>query len=427
MSGRNYSQNLWHSTAVETISAPPLRENVTADLVVIGGGFTGCSAALHAAEAGARVVLLEASLVGGGASGRNVGLVNAGLWTPPDEVEQLLGQKAGARLNAELAAAPKLVSDLIERHAISCEADRTGSLHLAHSSGGLKDLESRLRQQQGRNAPVTLLSAEETTRRTGTPGYLGALFDPRAVIIQPYSYCRGLARAAIHAGANVYEASRVTGVRRVGTDWLVETGTGGVTAPALINATDAYHMPFPGLTLPPLTEASYFQIATAPLAPEQLRKILPGREGCWDTATVMSSFRLDRAGRLLVGAAGSLQHAGNAVHTNWAYRKMLSLFPFLRGVGIDYAWYGVIGMTGDHLPKALELGDKAYAAFGYSGRGIGPGTVFGRALARFLLGGSVDDLPVPPVTAHVERFRTATELYYETGCVLTHLIGNRLR
>lgn len=424
--GRNFSQNLWHVTASEKVSFPALGGKTTADLVIIGGGFTGCSAALHAAELGARVVVLEANVVGHGASGRNAGYVNAGLWTPPDDVEAQLGQKAGARLNAELAVSPKVVSDIIDKYGISCDDDRVGSLHLAHSRSGLKDLERRLGQQQKRKSPVVLLSAKETEERTGTPAYLGALYDPRAVIVQPYSYCRGLARAATEAGAAIYETSRVTKVSRAQSNWLVETGNGSITAPLLINATDAYHRAFPGLNPPPLTEACYFHIATQPLAPEHLRRILPGKEGCWDTATVMSGLRVDRGGRLLVGAAGSLRHAANGIHTNWAYRKMVALFPFLKGQPVDYAWYGVIGMTADHLPKILRLGDNAYAAFGYSGRGIGPGTVFGKALAKFLLQKDADVLPVPPLDAHSERFNVPKQVYYETGCALTHLVADRV-
>ena len=426
MTGRNLSQNLWHATSQETVRFPALAGDHRADLIVIGGGFTGCSAALHAAEAGAKVILVEANVIGHGASGRNVGYVNAGLWTPPDEVEALLGEREGQRLNAVLGAAPLLVSSLIDKYGISCDAEPAGSLHLAHSAGGLRDLKSRLAQHEKRGTPVRLLTAEETARRTGTPAYRGALFDPRAVIIQPFAYCRGLARAATQAGAILHELSRVLDVKRVGLGWEISTDGGRVQAPMLINATDAYHEAFTGFELPQITRARYFQVATRPLSADLLARILPGKEGTWDTATVMSSFRLDRSGRLIVGAAGSLEHAANAVHTNWAYRKMLSLFPFLKGQELDYAWFGVIGMTGDHLPKILKLGDNAYAAFGYSGRGIGPGTVFGKALARHLVAGDADALPIAPVEKYQERAIIAKQIYYETGCTMTHLVANRL-
>src|SRR5690606_23062512 len=147
---------------------------------------------------------------------------------------------------------------------------------------------------------------DETARRTGSKSYHGALFDPRAFVLQPYSYCHGLARAAIAAGAAIHEASRVISITRGGGSWVAATDRGQVTAPLLINATDSYHDKVAGMELPAVTRAGYFQVATRPLPREVLNRILPGGEGCWDTATVMSSFRLDRHGRLLVGAAGSL-------------------------------------------------------------------------------------------------------------------------
>jgi len=425
MAARNYAQNLWHVTASEAIKAEPLTSEVTADLIIIGGGFTGCSAALHAAELGARVVLLEAHVVGHGASGRNVGLVNAGLWTPPDEVEAILGKSAGARLNETLAAGPATVASLIEAHDIVCDARHAGTLHLAHSRSGLKDLQSRFRQHKARHAPVSLLDADETARRTGSASYRGALFDQRAFVLQPYSYCRGLARAAMAAGANIREASRVVSVARDGGSWVATTDRGKVTAPLLINATDSYHDDVAGMELPKVTRAGYFQVATRPLPQEVLKRILPGGEGCWDTATVMSSFRLDRHGRLLVGAAGSLSHAGTSIHTNWAHRKMVALFPFLRDETMDFAWYGTIGMTGDHLPRIVRIGENALAAFGYSGRGIAPGTVFGKTIARYMLGNDPDALPIEPTDAHSERFTGIRGAYYETGSAAAHFVANR--
>ncbi|MCB2143729.1 MAG: FAD-binding oxidoreductase, partial [Rhodobacteraceae bacterium] len=202
-------QNLWRMTCGPALNLAPLAGDTTADVAVIGGGFTGLSAALHLAEAGARVVVLEAETVGHGGSGRNVGLVNAGLWTPPDEVEAALGSEEGAALNRALAAGPDLVFDLIARHGIECEAVRNGTLHLAHNASGLRDLQSRHAQQARRGAPVRLLDAAETARRVGTDRFPGALWDGRAGTIQPLAYAMGLARAAIAAGAVLHEASPV--------------------------------------------------------------------------------------------------------------------------------------------------------------------------------------------------------------------------
>jgi glycine/D-amino acid oxidase-like deaminating enzyme len=135
--------------------------------------------------------VLEANTIGHGGSGRNVGLVNAGLWLPPDDIIQKLGHEKGNRLIDVLSVAPDLVFQLIEQNEINCEAIRNGTLHLAHSSWGLKDLRNRFQQGNHIGAPLRLLGSNETDDRTGSGAFYGGLFDPRAGTIQPLAYCRG--------------------------------------------------------------------------------------------------------------------------------------------------------------------------------------------------------------------------------------------
>ncbi len=415
-----HDRNLWRETARERVTAAPLGEDATADLVIIGGGFTGCSAALHAAERGLSVRLLEAETFAHGGSGRNVGLVNAGLWLPPEEIVAQLGEEAGAKLNQILAGAPDLVFSLIERHGIDCEAVRNGTLHCAHSPAGFRDLENRHRQLAAMGAPVTLLPAEAAKERTGAAHLHGALHDARAGTIQPLAYCMGLARAAQQAGAVLHERSPARAAAQAGGVWRVETETGSVSAKALLLATNAYHGWIDGLTAPKAVQVCYFQMATRPLTRNLRATILPGGEGCWDTAAVMSSFRMGAAGRLIVGGIGALDHAGSGVHLAWAKHKLGELFPHLSDQPLDHAWFGRIAMTADHLPKVVRLGANAYAIFGYSGRGIGPGTVFGRAAATVFAGGSEDGFPVVPRERHSEAFAPLKRRYYEFGATLVH-------
>ncbi|MBZ8133865.1 FAD-binding oxidoreductase [Afifella sp. IM 167] len=412
--------NLWEATAGAPVVAPPLEGEVRAGAVIVGGGFTGLSAALHLAEAGVDTCLLEARSIGYGGSGRNVGLVNAGLWTPPDEVEALLGKEEGARLNAALASAPSLVFSLVEKHGIACEAVRAGTLHLAHSPAGLRDLERRHAQQVKRGAPVELLDARQTAARTGSESFEGALLDNRAGTIQPLAYARGLARAAQAAGARLHQESPALAVRHENGEWVVETPLGPVVARHLIRATNGYSVL---LAPPPFTPVSYLQAATPPLAPDQLEKILPGRQGCWDTATVMSSIRLDAAGRLVVGGVGSLEWAGRGLHLGWARRKMKKLYPFLGELSFQFAWSGRIAMTGDHLPRVARIGPNAVSIFGYSGRGIGPGTLFGKAAAEWVLTGAEDRFPLKLSQPKGEAFSRLKEAYYEAGSLATHMVG----
>lgn len=413
--------NLWQASAAETVPATAFDTDGDADLAIIGGGFTGCAAALDAARRGASVAVFEAETVGHGGSGRNVGLVNAGLWLPPDEIIAIAGETDGMRLMTALSEGPSTVFDIIAREGIDCEATRAGTLHLAHAPSGLDDLRDRFRQGNRLGAPIQLLDADEAARRTGTHRFHGALWDPRAGTIQPLAYCRGLARAAVAAGARVHENTPVTRLSRDSDTWVIEAGHHRLRAKHLLLATNAYHRDIKGTPAPKYVPVCFSQFATAPL-PDHLReKILPGGEGCWDTALVMSSFRMDKAGRMIVGGIGDATGPASPIHAQWARRKLREVYPELADQPFEHSWSGRIAMTGDHIPKVVSFGPNALAVFGYSGRGIAPGTVFGTAAAKALLTDDTSHLPLPVISGHSERFTTIRQAYYETGAALTHL------
>jgi hypothetical protein len=208
------SHGLWEMTAPPAPETVAFSGKADADVVIVGGGYTGFSTALHLAERGVRVILLEGAEIGYGGSGRNVGLVNAGMWVMPDELPGVLGDLYGSRLLDLLGNAPRLVFDLVEKHAIDCEINPAGTLHCAVGQSGLDELKQRAEQWSRRGAPVRLLDAAETAVKVGTDAYAGALLDMRAGTIQPLAYARGLSRAAIAAGAQVFTGSPVTGAER---------------------------------------------------------------------------------------------------------------------------------------------------------------------------------------------------------------------
>ncbi len=415
--------NLWQTSCAERVETTPLSEDRRVDLVIIGGGFTGCSAALEAAGRGASVCLLEGATIGYGGSGRNVGLANAGLWLPPEDIIAALGESAGNHLLNALAAAPDRVFGNIEKHGIECEPVRKGTLHLAHSAKGLADLRNRHRQGIARGYPISLLSAKEATARTGASGFQGALFDPRAGTIQPLAYCVGLARAAQSLGAEIHEQTPVFSYRHDGAAWRVETKDATIYSKALLIATNAYHDWMDDETKPPLSSVHYSQYATAPLTDAQQEQVLAGGEGCWDTATVMSSFRMDAGGRLIFGGMCDRDSAVGGIHDAWASKSLARLFPDLGSVKFEHAWQGRIAMSKDYIPKILDMGPKGLCCIGYSGRGIGPGTVFGAECAKALLGNDQSDLPMEPIKGYEDRFAPAKTLYYETGATLAHAIA----
>ncbi len=427
MNNDDRSHGLWERSSPPAPATEPLRGELVVDVAVVGGGFTGCSAALHLAEGGAKVAVLESIEIGFGGSGRNVGLVNAGMWVMPDDLPAALGQFHGARLLDVLGDGPKLVFDLVERHAIPCEVERRGTLHCAVGEKGLSDLRERARQWQALGAPVRLLDAEETARAVGTGAYRGSLLDERAGTIQPLAYVRGLARAAMKAGAIIHTASPVVAVEDDGAAWLLRTPSGAVRASSVVVATDAYATDVWRSIREEQVHLPYFNMATEPLGDNLRRSILPERQGVWDTRDVLSSFRFDRQGRLVLGSVGALRGTGLSIHRGWGRRALVKLFPQLRGVRFETEWYGKIGMTSNHLPRFHRLGRNVVSFSGYNGRGIAPGTVFGRLLAQLLLGAIRDeDLPLRVTEPELARGRAMRQAYYEAGAQVVHLARDRL-
>ncbi|MDM9621326.1 FAD-binding oxidoreductase [Rhizobium sp. S96] len=420
------SHGLWEKTAPPALVSSHLQGNVTADVVVVGGGYTGLSSSLHLAEAGSRVVLLEAKEIGFGGAGRNVGLINAGMWVMPDDLPGVLGPVYGERLLDLLGNAPKLVMELIDRHGIACELERNGTLHVAVGADGLKEIEDRAKQWGARGAPVTVLDAAETARRVGSNAYTGALLDMRAGTLQPLAYARGLAHAAVKAGVEIHTSSPVIATERNGDRWTVKTASGQVTADWIIVATDAYSTGPWEQVRNEQVHLPYFNLATTPLSDNLRKSILAGREGVWDTKEILSSYRMDQAGRLVFGSVGALRNSGLAIHKAWARRSLKKLFPQIGDVEFECEWYGKIGMTDNALPRFHKFAPNVIGFSGYNGRGIAPGSVFGRTLAQHILGQLAEsDLPLPLTPLAEPSFRAVKELWYEAGAQVAHFADAR--
>lgn len=420
--------NLWHATAPAAPETPPLTSDVTADVAIIGGGFTGLSAALHLAEKGVNAVVIEARMIGFGGSGRNVGLVNAGMWTKPDDLIATLGKAVGERLLTELGDGPSLVYSLVEKHGMDCEAVRNGTLHMAVGAEGVKDITEREAQWKKFGAPVEVLDAARARKLTGAEGFAGALLDRRAGTIQPLAYARGLARAALAAGARIHTETPLEGAERKGDLWVLTTPRGRVTAKHVILATNAY-----GATIArtpwtthteELTILPYFQFATNPLPAKVAEKILPERQGCWDTGLVMTSFRTDRQNRMIFGSIGRLDVVAEGTHRAFAMRSVRKIFPEIGDIKFEYWWDGRIGMTTNHLPQTHQVAPNVFSVSGYNGRGIAPGTVFGRALAHRALGDE-NAIPIAETPVTPDPWRAPKSAFYHVGAQAKHLIDHR--
>ncbi|MBP1857472.1 NAD(P)/FAD-dependent oxidoreductase [Rhizobium herbae] len=420
--------NLWHATAPAAPDTRPLSADISVDVAVIGGGFTGLSAALHLAEKGVTVAVAEAKMIGFGGSGRNVGLVNAGMWTKPEDLIATLGAEVGTRLLTELGDGPSLVYQLVEKHGISCEAVRNGTLHLAVGPEGLKDIQDRERQWKAFGAPVEVVGADRAGELTGAPGFAGALLDRRAGTIQPLAYARGLARAALAAGAQIYTETPLRSAERKGDLWKLTVGGGTISARSVIVATNAYgdmlsRTPWTSYTQE-LTILPYFQFATNPLSDNIARSILPERQGCWDTGLVMTSFRMDQQNRLIFGSVGRLDALAEGTHRGFAERSLRKLFPAIGDFRFEYWWDGRIGMTTNNLPQMHVMAPNVFSISGYNGRGIAPGTVFGRALANHVTG-EPNALPLAETALTPDPWRNLKSAFYHAGAQAKHFIDRR--
>ncbi len=387
---------LWSSTAAPPPETPPLRGDRRADACVVGGGFTGLSTALHLAEAGVDTVLIEAEYPGFGASGRNHGQVVPGYSKhSPDEIVAKLGKERGEALNRWVQDSAALVFDLIRRHGIDCDAVHKGWLMPAHNEERLAVARAKHDQWAARGAPVDFLDRTQTADITGSPHYIGAWMHRGGGNIQPLGYTRGLARAAQKAGAAVHGASPALSIERSGGRWQVKTPGGTVTAEKVVLATNAYG----GNLWPSLARSivpvRLFQSATAPLSDNIARSILPQGHSISDSRRALWSFRKDRQGRLVVGAAPLFTAGVHGPINRIVADHIRTVFPQIGDIRPERVWDGRVAVTTDRLPHLHDLAECLHAGLGYSGRGIAMATGMGKVLAARVCGTPPEELPVP--------------------------------
>ncbi|WP_263261894.1 FAD-binding oxidoreductase [Pseudomonas sp. RIT-PI-S] len=411
---------LWERVLPPAPPASRLGASLRTQVCVIGGGITGLCAAIRLLERGYQVVLLDAHRVGHGGSGRNVGLVNAGTWIRPDDVQATLGNAVGERLNRVLGEAPARVFEIIARHGIDCQAHNEGTLHMAHNAHGEADLQARHDQWRRRGANIELLTGARCREYCGTDKVSLALLDHRAGTINPMAYTRGLAAAVERLGGALYQDTPVTGLQREGDAWRVTTADGSVEADKVVIATGAYTEGDWNSVKNDYFRGYYLQVASVPLGGPAAEAILPRARGSWDTRTVLSSIRRDDDGRLLLGSMGRLDNKPAWFVRSWADRIQRHYFPELGTVEWECHWTGAIDFTPDHLMRLYEPAPGLIAVTGYNGRGNTTGTVLGAAMADFVIDDCVADLPMPfsrsrPVS--VPGLRTGL---YEAGFSLYH-------
>lgn len=391
----------WSVTATPKPECSPLEEDLSADVVIIGGGLTGCRTALGLAEAGLSVVVLEANDIGWGASGRSGGQCNPVWRQTPDELISKFGAARGELLvNTTLNAADELFRD-IERFDIDCDAAQHGWIQAAHTRQTRRSLEHLHAGWTKAGARIDLLEGDEVETMSGSPAYRFALRHQAGGHVHPLSLTRGYARAAQARGARIFCGQAVQSITPASGKWRVSTGRSGVTAEQVVLTTNAYtgSAPSPKLnkTFFPLVSIA---LATEPLNETQQASVLPGKVTISDTRLAIYFSRYDRDGRLIFGCVGSSEHVGKLA-SHRLLTGLNTVFPQLRGIGLERTWGGRIAVTPEMMPHIHEPAPGVTAALGFSGRGIAMTSVMGRALTRRVLGEPENSLPFPvePISA----------------------------
>ncbi len=414
--------SLYAATARPAPDTPPLDGAAAVDVLVVGGGFTGLSTALHLAERGVRVMLLEAAEPGWGASGRNGGQVNPGLKYDPDEVEAQFGPDLGGRMVRFAWAAPETTFDLIRRWQIECDARQGGTLRAAYQPRHAEGVRRSAEQGIRRGMPVTLLEGAAARAATGHDRYLAIMLDASGGDVQPLDYARGLAGAAQRAGAIVHGGTRVTALAREGGTWRATTPTGTVRAEKVVLGTNGYTDDlWPGLRQSVVPVFSSIA-ATAPLAPDIVAGIMPHRGSLYESGHITVYLRVDQAGRLLIGGRGPQRPIGNHAPVQYLIDYAEKLWPQIRGAAWTHGWNGQLAMTKDHYPHIHEAAPGLFACLGYNGRGVALATAMGGEMAKLATGTPARDLAMPVTDIRPIAFHGLWKL-----AVMAKVLEGRLR
>jgi glycine/D-amino acid oxidase-like deaminating enzyme len=404
-----WPDSLWAAVTLPGPQLPELEGDAQADVIVIGGGFTGLSTALHLREAGVDVTVVEAMEPGWGASGRNNGQVIPTLSRPdPEDIIARHGA-AGERLVALLRDSASTLFDLARRYQIQAEQEQTGWVQPVHSPGRIRIAERRVRQWSKFGAPVEILSRDQTRAMLGSDAWYGGFWNRSGGHINPLALSRGLARAVLERGGRIYARSPAIGFERRNDRWLVRTARGQISGRALIVATNAYTGEFskqlsPGIAHEVMPVLSW-QMATQPLSESARKTVIPGRQAMSDTHGELYFARYDARNRLVTG--GAVIGPGNKPERlKLAVTKRLQrLWPQIGPVHFDHVWNGYVGMTTDFLPRIHRLGPDAYGWTGCNGRAVALSIALGDQFAKAVCGVPESDLALPftepaPIAAH---------------------------
>jgi gamma-glutamylputrescine oxidase len=379
----------WYAASAGAAPSYTSLKGVTdADVCIIGAGYTGLSSAIHLAERGYKVVVLEANRVGWGASGRNGGHVGTGQRADQSSLEKWVGRETAGSLWQLGLDAVDLVCELVETHHIDCELG-VGNLHMAAKASHALDLEHEVNQltRDYGYTKASYLNREELAELTSASGMHGGMLDMGARHLHPLKYAHGLARVASSLGVTIYEQSPAVKWRD-NAQVRVDTQQGSVTAKALVLACNGYLGKLAPTIAGNIMPINNFVIATEPLSPEQQRAVTRDNHSLSDSLFVINYWKLSGDGRLLFGGGENYTSRFPKDIKGFVRPYMLNIYPELADVKIDYGWGGTLGITMNRMPDFGRIGSRVFYAQGFSGHGVPTATMAGKLLAAAFDGDS---------------------------------------
>ena len=379
-----YPQSYYAATATEIGRFAPLKGATKADVCIIGGGYTGLSAALHMAQKGLDVVVLEAHRVGFGASGRNGGQVGSGQRPEQETLEKMLGPDAARPLWDMAQEAKALVRNLIRDHAMPCTF-HPGIVHACWTDGEVAHARAnaeKLSRDYGYDQ-IEMLDRDALQAILPSPVYKGGDIDRGAGHVHPLNYAIGLAKAAVAAGARLHEGAYVHHIQH-GARPVVQTGTGRVECDHVILDCNGYLGGLDNHVAARVMPINNFIIATEPLG-VRVAEVLRQNVAVADTKFVVNYWRLSDDDRLLFGGCESYGYRFPDIVKS-VTKPMLRIYPHLRDVKIDYAWGGTLAITVNRLPCFARVAPNVLSASGYSGHGVAMATLAGKLMAEAVAG-----------------------------------------
>jgi glycine/D-amino acid oxidase-like deaminating enzyme len=375
----------WDDTTFPSLAESQLP--ATADVVVIGAGFTGLAAAARLGSLGKHAIVVDGGALGEGASGRNAGMVHAGVRRSVALLERKHGD-AGRALHDASVDAYEFVARTAAAAAPDAMYAQSGWLHLAHRTSrmqGLRKDEAERRQRLGESTAML----EEATLASETPcrGFFGGMLTDNGASIHPARYLAGLARLSLQSGAELHPHTRVSSIESLGTGSRVHTSRGGIAAGDVLVATNGYTdgaAPWARRRIIPI--GSYI-IATEPLGDTRAAEISPKRRMMSDTRNFLHYWRLSPDGRLVFGGRTSFAPVSVQTARDRLYAAMIDIYPQLAGVRVSHAWTGNVGFTFDQLPH-LTRSDGVTYAMGYCGSGVALGSWMGTLAAEWIARGA---------------------------------------